>query len=151
MARCIEEGDLPVLRCHLIGADVLRDSAGFLFGNARLANRIQQRRLTVIDVAHDRHDWSARSGVFGDADFDCIKHNAFFECDKLGFRVEVLSDGLCHFLIEGLVDRRKYAAIHQLSSACPWQGRPSFSARSLTVSPSVNVTLRNSRCGSGFG
>jgi hypothetical protein len=33
---------------------VLRDTAVFLFGDAALSDRIQQRRFSVIDVTHDR-------------------------------------------------------------------------------------------------
>ena len=39
-----------------VSADVLGDSAGFARGDARLANRIHQRGLAVIDVAHERDD-----------------------------------------------------------------------------------------------
>ena len=56
VARRIEERDLAVLHLHLIGADVLRDAAVFLFGHAALPDRIQQRGLSVIDVTHDRDD-----------------------------------------------------------------------------------------------
>ena len=63
MARRIEECDLAVLHLHLIGADVLRDSAGFLFGNASLADCVKQRRLAVIDVTHDRDDRRSRNIV----------------------------------------------------------------------------------------
>ena len=56
VTRCIEEGDLAVLHLHLVGADVLRDTAVFLFGHAALPDRVQQRGLSVIDVTHDRHD-----------------------------------------------------------------------------------------------
>ena len=43
-----------------VGADVLRDSAGFARGDARLANRVHQRSLAVIDVAHESDDRRAR-------------------------------------------------------------------------------------------
>ena len=38
----------------LVGADVLRDPAGLGLDDRRLANRVEQRRLAVVDVAHDR-------------------------------------------------------------------------------------------------
>ena len=64
MARRIEEGDrvfLPVFIFVLngVGADVLRDSARFAMGNPRFANRIHQRRLAVVHMAHENHDWCA--------------------------------------------------------------------------------------------
>ena len=45
---------------HAVGADVLRDSARFTGSDVSRANRVEQRRLTVIDVAHDGDDGSAR-------------------------------------------------------------------------------------------
>ena len=60
VARRIEEHDLAaegrrvlVGDRHLVGADVLRDAAGFAFGDAGQANRVEQAGLAVIDVAHD--------------------------------------------------------------------------------------------------
>ena len=50
---------------HVIRADVLRDAAGFALGDARLADRVEQRRLAVVDVAHDGDDRRARHEVLG--------------------------------------------------------------------------------------
>ena len=47
--RRIRLGDL-----HLVGADVLGDAARFAARDVGLADGIEQRRLAVIDVAHDR-------------------------------------------------------------------------------------------------
>ena len=88
---------LRSLRVHLICADVLRDSAGFLFGDSRFADRIQQRRFSVIDVTHDGDDRSARDRIFRNADFDRIEHGAFFKGDKFGFGIEVLGRFLWPF------------------------------------------------------
>ena len=52
----VEERDLPAVVVDLVGADVLRDPAGFRGGDRRLADRVQERRLAVVDVAHDRDD-----------------------------------------------------------------------------------------------
>ena len=89
---------LRSLHLHLVRADVLRDSTGFLFGDARFANGIEQRCLTVIDVTHDRDDRRARKSVFRNADFDGVEHHALFERDEIGFRVEVFRDVLWPFL-----------------------------------------------------
>ncbi len=40
----------------LVGADVLGDAAGFAGRHVRLADRVQQRRLAVVDMAHDGDD-----------------------------------------------------------------------------------------------
>jgi hypothetical protein len=36
--------------------DVLRDAAGLGLGDARLADRVEKRRLAVVDVTHDGDD-----------------------------------------------------------------------------------------------
>src|SRR6476620_2227468 len=57
---CVDEGDRAVvafeLHPHLVGTDVLGYPAGFGRDHVRLADGIQQSRLAVIDVTHDRHD-----------------------------------------------------------------------------------------------
>ena len=50
-----------VVVVDLVGADVLGDAAGLARGHLGLADRVQQRRLAVVDVAHDRDDRRARS------------------------------------------------------------------------------------------
>src|SRR5712692_463250 len=42
-----------------IRADVLSDSTGFAFGDVRLSNCVEQRRLSMVDVSHNCHDRSA--------------------------------------------------------------------------------------------
>ena len=56
VARRVEERDPPAVDLGLVGADVLRDPAGLGLDDRRLADRVEQRRLAVVDVAHDRHD-----------------------------------------------------------------------------------------------
>ena len=57
MARRVEERDLlAVLQLHLIGADMLGDAAGFARDHIGLAQRIEQRSLAVVDMAHDGDD-----------------------------------------------------------------------------------------------
>ena len=82
VARSVEEGDLVArAHLHLIGADVLGDATRFACGNGSLAQRVEQRRLAVVDVSHDGDNRSARLlrllGVrFADqADLDvCLGH-----------------------------------------------------------------------------
>jgi hypothetical protein len=56
VARGVDEDDLTVSfpAVHPVGADVLRDAAGLAGRHARLSDVVEQRRLAVIDVAHDR-------------------------------------------------------------------------------------------------
>ena len=62
MARRIDERDLRASRRrHLIGADMLGDAAGLARDDVGVADRVEQRRLAVIDVPHDRDDRRARN------------------------------------------------------------------------------------------
>ena len=60
VSRCVEERDLATLYLYLIGAYVLRDTAGFALHHVRLANRVEQAGLAVVDVSHHRDDGRAR-------------------------------------------------------------------------------------------
>ena len=52
---------LPVRQRDVVGADVLRDAAGLAGDDVRLADVVEERRLAVVDVAHDRDDRAAAS------------------------------------------------------------------------------------------
>ena len=52
----VQEGDDLAGVVRLVGADVLGDAAGLARRDLGLADRVQQRGLAVVDVAHDRHD-----------------------------------------------------------------------------------------------
>ena len=47
----------------LVGADVLGDAAGLAGDDVGLADRVEQRRLAVVDVAHDGDDRRPRHEV----------------------------------------------------------------------------------------
>ena len=66
VARRVDEGDLMAeRRHHLIGADMLGDAAGFLADDIGRADRVEQRGLAVIDMAHDGDDRRARLQILG--------------------------------------------------------------------------------------
>src|SRR5579862_241215 len=60
VARRVEEGDLASVDLGLVGADVLGDAAGLGLDDRGLADRVEERGLAVVDVAHDRDDRWAR-------------------------------------------------------------------------------------------
>ena len=61
VARRVEERDVLAARQrHVVRADVLRDAARFARDDVRLADVVEQRRLTVVDVTHDRDDRRTR-------------------------------------------------------------------------------------------
>ena len=66
VARRVEEGDrLAARQFDVIGADVLRDAAGFAGNDVRLADVVEQRRLAVIHVTHDGDDRRTRLQLAG--------------------------------------------------------------------------------------
>ena len=55
VARGVDEGDAVAGgQLHLIGADMLGDAAGLAGRHVGGAQRVQQRGLAVVDMAHDR-------------------------------------------------------------------------------------------------
>ena len=72
VARRVDEGDLSAAaQIDLIGADMLGDAAGLAGCDIGFAQRVEQRGLAVVDMAHDRDHRRARLehvlGVFGAA------------------------------------------------------------------------------------
>jgi hypothetical protein len=61
---CVEEHDATFVDVDRIRTDVLRDAAGFALGDLGLADRVEQRRLTVVNVTHDGDDRCAFDHVF---------------------------------------------------------------------------------------
>ena len=63
----VDEGDAGALGgLHLVGANVLRDPARLAGGNIAGADGVEQRRLAVIDMAHDRdHGRADKQSVGG--------------------------------------------------------------------------------------
>ena len=62
MARRIDEGNAYIIgNLHLIGANMLRDSAGLTRCNIGRTQGVEQRGLAVIDVAHHGYDRRARN------------------------------------------------------------------------------------------
>ncbi len=98
----------------MISADVLRDAAGFAGSDGSGANRIEQRSLTVIDVAHDGDDGRAFyeiAGFFLNLD---ILHGLFFVRDRRGGGAEFARDIGGQLGIESLVDGGEDAPVDQL-------------------------------------
>ena len=55
MTRRVDKGDLlAAFQGYAISADMLSNAAGFASCNVRLAQRIEERSLPVIDMTHDR-------------------------------------------------------------------------------------------------
>ncbi len=113
MARRIDEGDQARPGLHLIGTDVLGDATGLAGHHIGLADGIEQRRLAVIDVAHDGDHRRARLqrallvGVAGQAlDHVGLGH-------ALDLVPHLLGDELRQVGIDHVVDRVHLTLLHQ--------------------------------------
>ena len=106
---------LLAVHLHLVRADVLGDAAGFATGHVGFADGVEQRGLTVIDVAHDGDHGSAlAAGPWSSsADFDRL-HGLFFVADRGGGGAELARHFGGQLGVERLVDGDEDAAVHQL-------------------------------------
>src|ERR1043165_5755437 len=94
VARRVEEHDVAVARRgDLVGRDVLGDAAGLARGDPRLADRVEQRGLAVVDVAHHRDDRRARRELLAVIDL-LGEHVLFLEGDVLDLVAELARQDL---------------------------------------------------------
>src|SRR5262249_34896725 len=56
VAGSVDEGDLTIMHFDLVGADMLGDATELLGGDVGVPNRVEERSLAVIDVAHHGND-----------------------------------------------------------------------------------------------
>ena len=96
----IEKNDVALVDGDVIRADVLRDAAGFTLGDTRFADRIEQARLAVIDVAHHRDDRRARDDILGARFVLAHVQQLFFEAAHLHVGAELARDHRCGLGVE---------------------------------------------------
>ncbi|MGY4283419.1 hypothetical protein ACVWXO_002639 [Bradyrhizobium sp. LM2.7] len=111
----VDEGDLLAAfrRQHLIGADMLGDAAGLAGDHIGVTERVEQRGLAVVDVAHHGHHRRARLGVVGIVDGI---EQAFFDVGcrhALDRMAEFLGDELRCVGIDHVGDLVHRALLHQ--------------------------------------
>ena len=92
-------------RLHLIGADMLGDAAGLAGDHIRAADRVEQRGLAVVDVAHDRDHRRARLKRFGSIDVGRRVDVDVGFADALDAVAELADQQLGGVLVDGLGDR----------------------------------------------
>ena len=131
VTRRIEEHNLAPERrrflvgnANFVGADVLRDAARFASGNVGGADRVEQRGLAVVDVAHDRDHRRTRRrlrGAFLSALGGCVDifRSLLFEGDHFGLGAEEARHLARQFGIERLVDGGENAAPQQARRSDP--------------------------------
>ena len=62
---CVEEDDPAAVVLYLAGTDVLRDATGLAGGDPGAPHGVEQARLAMVDVPHDRDDRGAGHEVRG--------------------------------------------------------------------------------------
>ena len=127
--------------CDLVGADVLGDAAGLARGDLGLADRVEQRRLAVVDVAHDRDDGRALDEVVVGVVERRLESVVVGGVDDLDLLVELVarctwiasSDSVC---VSVAISPRVMSFL-MISGT----GTPRYSATSLTVEPELTRTV----------
>jgi len=125
VTRRVEEGNgLARFGAHLVGTDVLRDTAGLALGHTRIADVVKQGGFAVVDVAHDGHNRSTVlqigfviAGI--NADFFLFFRKELYIKAKLvgdyrdGFGVEALVDGHEHAHAQADFNDLVHVHVHQ--------------------------------------
>ena len=111
VARRVEEGDLLSVELHAVGTDVLRDTAGLALDDVGLADVVQQRGLTVVDVAHDRDDRGARYELILVV-LLLVDRLLNLHRDEFDLEAELLGHDHERLGVESLVDRYHQTQVH---------------------------------------
>src|SRR4051794_18013102 len=114
VARRVEERDRVVVVVDLVGADVLGDAARLARGDLGLADRVEQRRLAVVDVAHDRDDRRAVDQLVVRVLVGRLGLHLFGGADHVDLLVERVGQHLDGLVRQRLGERRHLAELHQL-------------------------------------
>ena len=110
----VDEGDLLAApQADRVGADMLRDAAGLAAGDIGLAQRVEQRGLAVVDMAHDGDHRRARLECFGHVLLAAQPDLDIGLGDPPQAVAELGDDQLGGVGVDGLVDRRHHAHAHQ--------------------------------------
>ena len=115
VARRVDEGDaVAQRRRHLVGADVLRDATRLARDDVCLPDGVEERRLAVVDVAHDGDD---RGAGHEHALVVLLADEPGLDVgfgDALGRMPELLNDELRRIGVDHIVDLVHLAFFHQV-------------------------------------
>ena len=112
MTRCVEERDTAsVLQLHIVGTDVLRDTSRLTGNHIGLADIVEQRCLSMVDVTHHGHNRGTRHQVFFGIHllYDGLRH---LGTDVFGLIAEFLGHQVDGLGIQTLVDGDHDADTH---------------------------------------
>ena len=114
VARGVDEADRLAVLVHLVGADVLGDAAGLAGDDLGLADRVQQRRLAVVDVAHDRDHGRAVLELLVGVVVVRLLGDLLGGTDHVDLAVERVGEHLDRLVGERLGQGRHLAELHEL-------------------------------------
>jgi hypothetical protein len=113
VTRRIDERDLLAALLDLVGADMLRDASGLAGGDAGLPDRIEQRGLAVVDMAHHGHDRRPRHQM---RTLVGRRVEAFLDVrlgDPLGGVAHILDDELGQVGVDDVTGLHQLPLLHQ--------------------------------------
>ena len=114
VAGSIDERDRPPIRLDGVRADMLRDSAELARRDVGVANRVEQRGLAVIDVAHHGDDRRPRDPLARNRFLGRLFDNLLgVEGNVLDAVAELARQQRRGVDVEHLVERRHLAEFHQ--------------------------------------
>ncbi len=109
---------------NLIGTDVLRNTTCFRVDHTRCTDRVQNKRLSVVDVTHDDDDWWTRCKLLtrvrlflfhlGHAVRSQCIDRFVFRCFRLGDKPKIFRHDRCRFVVDAFVERCQNSGLHQL-------------------------------------
>ena len=106
VTRRVEEGHLAAAHVDRVRTDVLRDAAGLAGRDVSGTDRVEERRLAMIDMAHEGHDRRARRPPLGGSAGFLLRLERLLdvERDVLDLVVELAGDQRRRVVVEHLVD-----------------------------------------------
>ena len=100
-----------VFEFHIVGTDVLSDTAGFTGNHIGITNVVEQRRFTVVHVTHHRHHRRSAHEVFR---LILLLMDLFSHVGTLVFggKAKFFSHDIDGFGIQALINRHHHANAH---------------------------------------
>ena len=112
VARGVEEGDATaVLQLHGVGTDVLSDTASLAGYDVGVADVVEQRSLTVVNVTHDGNHWWTFFEIFGVVHL-IVDSLGNFGTGIFGLETELLGHDIDGLSVETHVDGNHHAQAH---------------------------------------
>ena len=113
VTRSIQERDmLAVLQLDVVGTDMLGYSSSLTGYHVRVADVVEQRSLTVIDVTHDGDDRAAGLDVLVVDNLVGIDLLYHMRCHILGLETELFCHQIDRLGVQTLVDRYEQTETH---------------------------------------